>query len=60
MTVSIAPAEELSVLTGLTEITRLAGVGTAVSATFCPHTDLMEAFGQHPHADYVLITARRP
>jgi hypothetical protein len=30
MTVNIAPAEELSVLTGLTEITRLAGVGTAV------------------------------
>ncbi|MFC0111578.1 hypothetical protein [Kibdelosporangium aridum] len=42
MTVSAAPAEDLSVLSGLTEITRFAGVGTAVSDTSYSQSELLE------------------
>nr|WP_260478691.1 3,5-dihydroxyphenylacetyl-CoA synthase DpgA [Kibdelosporangium aridum]CAA11765.1 PCZA361.6 [Amycolatopsis orientalis] len=42
MTVSAAPAEDLSVLSGLTEITRFAGVGTAVSDTSYSQPELLE------------------
>jgi 3,5-dihydroxyphenylacetyl-CoA synthase len=45
MTTSVAPAEDLSVLTGLTEITRLAGVGTAVSASSYSQTELLDILG---------------
>lgn len=45
MTTSVAPAENISVLTGLTEITRVAGVGTAVSATSYAQTELLEILG---------------
>jgi 3,5-dihydroxyphenylacetyl-CoA synthase len=42
MTTSFAQAEDLSVLTGPAEITRIAGVGTAVSATSYSQTELLE------------------
>jgi len=42
MTTSVAPAEDLFVLTGLTEITRFAGVGTAVSATSYTQSELLD------------------
>ncbi|MFI8933357.1 3,5-dihydroxyphenylacetyl-CoA synthase DpgA [Streptomyces sp. NPDC053474] len=42
MTTSIAPAADLSVLTGLTEITRFAGVGTAVSDTSYSQSELLD------------------
>ena len=45
MTTSVAPAEDLSVLTGLTEITGFAGVGTAVSATSYSQTELLGLLG---------------
>ena len=42
MTVSVAPARDLSVHSGPTEITRVAGVGTAVSATSYSQPELLE------------------
>ncbi|MGY3676983.1 3,5-dihydroxyphenylacetyl-CoA synthase DpgA [Streptomyces sp. TE33382] len=42
MTTTIAPAVDPSVLTGLTEITRFAGVGTAVSDTSYSQSELLE------------------
>ncbi|MBB5855645.1 3,5-dihydroxyphenylacetyl-CoA synthase DpgA [Amycolatopsis umgeniensis] len=42
MTAIAEPAEDLSVFTGLTEITRFAGVGTAVSASSYSQSELLE------------------
>ncbi|MFK0248234.1 3,5-dihydroxyphenylacetyl-CoA synthase DpgA [Amycolatopsis azurea] len=42
MTAIVEPAEELSVFRGLTEITRFAGVGTAVSASSYSQVELLE------------------
>jgi 3,5-dihydroxyphenylacetyl-CoA synthase len=42
MMTSVAPVEDPSVLTGTTEITRVAGVGTAVSATSYSQPELLE------------------
>ncbi|MFD2420192.1 3,5-dihydroxyphenylacetyl-CoA synthase DpgA [Amycolatopsis pigmentata] len=45
MTTGIARAEDLSLLTGPAEITRVAGVGTAVSDTSYSQTELLEILG---------------
>ncbi|RSM99084.1 type III polyketide synthase [Nonomuraea sp. WAC 01424] len=42
MTISIAPDEELAAVTGPAEITRFAGVGTAVSATSYSQPELLD------------------